>query len=73
MTKQNTKTTSTNQNTNNIKKFKDFESKSSYIRYLSSLNFTRSDIVKRFKEVDNINIRYQHVRNVLITPLTNKK
>lgn len=33
------------------------------VRYLDSLNFTRSDIAKM------LNIRYQHVRNTLVTLL----
>jgi len=39
---------------------------SSKIRYLASCNLSRSEISKM------LNIRYQHVRNVLITPLTSK-
>lgn len=39
------------------------ETKSAKIRYLDSEQFTRSQIAKV------LNIRYQHVRNVLITPL----
>lgn len=37
--------------------------KSSKIRQLSSLGLTRSQIASL------LNIRYQHVRNVLVTPL----
>ena len=37
---------------------------SSRIRYLNSIGQTRSQIAKR------LNKRYQHVRNVLITPVT---
>lgn len=40
-----------------------YKNKSAQIRYLDSLNFDRSSISK------HLNIRYQHVRNVLITPL----
>lgn len=39
------------------------KSKSSVIRYLAGAGYTRSAIAKF------LNIRYQHVRNVLITPL----
>jgi len=39
---------------------------SSKIRYLNSKQFSRSEISKI------LNIRYQHVRNVLITPLKRK-
>lgn len=42
-------------------------SKSAKIRYLTSLDWTRSQIA------DKLGIRYQHVRNVQITPLTGKK
>ena len=41
--------------------------KSAKIRYLDSKGFSRSEIAKI------LNIRYQHVRNVLITPLVGKK
>ena len=37
--------------------------KSSKIRQLAGMNYTRSQIAKM------MNIRYQHVRNVLIQPL----
>ena len=37
------------------------------IRYLDSQNLTRGQISKV------LNIRYQHVRNVLITPVKNPK
>lgn len=42
-----------------------FRTKSERIRYLHSLGFTTSFIAKA------MNIRYQHVRNVLIVPLKN--
>ena len=40
---------------------------SSKIRYLDSLNYTRGQIAKY------LGIRYQHVRNVLITPVKNPR
>lgn len=40
-----------------------YESKSAAIRDLNAKGYTRSQIAKM------LNIRYQHVRNVLITPL----
>ncbi len=43
-----------------------FETKSAKIRYLNSVGKTRSEIAKILE------IRYQHVRNVLITPLKRK-
>ncbi len=42
-------------------------SKSAKIRFLTSLEWTRSQIAT------HLDIRYQHVRNVQITPLTSKK
>lgn len=41
-----------------------FKHTSTKVRYLHSLGMTTSDISKTLK------IRYQHVRNVLITPVT---
>lgn len=41
--------------------------KSSKIRYLAASGMSRGDIAKA------LNIRYQHVRNVLITPVKNAK
>ena len=41
--------------------------KSAKIRYLASQGWTRSQIAKF------LGIRYQHVRNVLITPVKNPK
>ncbi len=41
--------------------------KSSKIRFLTSLDFTRSEIATK------LNIRYQHVRNVQITPIKNER
>lgn len=43
-----------------------YDTKSSRIRFLNSKGFTRSQIAGR------LNIRYQHVRNVLVTQLTTK-
>jgi len=43
------------------------QTKSSMIRYLHSEGFSRSQISQI------LGIRYQHVRNVLITPLTGSK
>ena len=42
---------------------KKFETKSAAIRFLNSEGLSRSEIAKILE------IRYQHVRNVLITPL----
>lgn len=41
--------------------------KSAKIRYLDGLGWSRGEIAAK------LDIRYQHVRNVLITPLTGKK
>ena len=40
---------------------------SAKIRYLASIGFERGPIAKQ------LNIRYQHVRNVLITPVKNPR
>ena len=40
-----------------------FSTTSGKIRYLASTGMSRGDIAKK------LNIRYQHVRNVLITPI----
>lgn len=42
---------------------KEHKTKSAVIRYLSGTGMSRSDIAK------TLGIRYQHVRNVLLTPL----
>ena len=42
---------------------KDFPTKSAAIRHLNAQGWSRSEIAKV------MNIRYQHVRNVLITPV----
>jgi len=56
------------------KKFQTFSNVSTQIRYLHSLDFTRGEIVKYISAHGlNRSIRYQHVRNVLITPITNPK
>ena len=44
-----------------------FGTKSAKIRYLHSLKWSRSDIAAK------LGIRYQHVRNVLITPVKKAK
>jgi len=50
--------------TNNIdKQLATLETVSAKIRYLDSKGYTRSQIAKK------LNKRYQHVRNVLITPI----
>lgn len=46
--------------------FDKLPSKSAKIRYLNSLDWSRSEIAKE------LGIRYQHVRNVLITPINQK-
>lgn len=46
-----------------------FLTKSSKIRYLHSLGKKNSEICKLVKYEDGRNLRPQHVRNVLITPL----
>lgn len=39
------------------------KTKSAQVRYLTSLGYTRSEVS------DMLNIRYQHVRNILMTKL----
>lgn len=69
-----TKATKQTQAQDNVKTLADFNKvKSPYIRYLLGLGMDRKAIVARFKEVDGVTIRYQHVRNVEITPLKGKK
>jgi hypothetical protein len=43
------------------------ETKSSKIRFLNSIGYSRGQIAKY------LGIRYQHVRNVLITPIKTKE
>ena len=45
------------------KELESMTTKSAKIRFLDSQGLTRSEIAKR------LDIRYQHVRNVLITPV----
>ena len=53
-------------------KFSSFANVSTQIRYLTFVGFTRSEIVTYIsKNGLNRSIRYQHVRNVQITPITN--
>ena len=47
------------------KLYLELPTKSSKIRYLNSKDWTRGQISKKME------IRYQHVRNVLITPVKN--
>lgn len=49
------------------KKLNSMETKSAKIRYLTSLQWSRSQIA------DKLKIRYQHVRNVQITPVKKAK
>jgi hypothetical protein len=51
----------------NATKLAQFQTKSAKIRYLNSLGWSRGDIAR------HLEIRYQHVRNVLITPVKNAK
>jgi len=49
-----------------ISKYENLSSKSAKIRAMSADGYTRTQIAKI------LDIRYQHVRNVLITPLSQK-
>lgn len=46
---------------------------SARIRYLDSEKFSRSDITKLIPNASGGQLRYQHVRNVLITPVGKAK
>lgn len=67
MTKLNTKTKAVAKT--KTYKMEDYNSKSHMIRSLSGEGKSRSEIVKIISEAQGKAIRYQHVRNVLITPL----
>ena len=54
-------------NTTDRTKLKNLPTTSARIRFLDSLKFSRSEIAVE------LNKRYQHVRNVLITPIKNEK
>lgn len=45
------------------------DGKSSKIRYLDSLGWTRKQIVEKISSLYGKEVRYQHVRNVLVTQL----
>ena len=49
------------------KQVESLPTKSAKIRYLASIDMSRGDTARY------LNIRYQHVRNVLITPVKNPK
>jgi hypothetical protein len=75
-------TTTTNTQTQSNKKevnkehfnhLKSLPTTSSKIRYLNSKNYSRGEIVTIMTQHLGRPIRYQHVRNVLITPLTGPK
>ncbi len=54
-------------NKSQVTKLKNLPTTSSRIRYLTTLNWTRSQISK------HLGILYQHVRNVQITPIKNER
>ena len=56
--------------TNSIKdQISKMTTKSEQIRFLNSKGYTRSEISKTLTEYYGKLVRYQHVRNVLITPI----
>lgn len=67
-------TTNNNEEVDTLSFFNTLTTKSSQIRFLDSIGYTRSNIVKfmnkhsQHKKIDQ-HILYQHVRNVLITPI----
>lgn len=52
-----------------LEKYSGLTSISSKIRHLNSEGFSRGDISRIMTELEGRLVRYQHVRNVLITPL----
>ena len=54
-------------------KLKKLETTSAKIRYLDKEGLSRADIARSLKYKDGRELRYQHVRNVLITPVKNPK
>jgi hypothetical protein len=54
------------------KAIEDLTSVSARIRYLDSEGFTRSQITKMIPNASGNKLRYQHVRNVLVTPVAKK-
>jgi hypothetical protein len=71
------KVTEMKTNKNYVIDLSKYETTSAKIRFLASENYSRSEIEKILK-VNNVttkngdSIRYQHIRNVLITPLSSK-
>lgn len=64
MSKTNKSTNPTTTTTHNLEELMSkYQTKSGVIRFLDSEGMKRGDIAKL------LNIRYQHVRNVLITPI----
>ena len=51
----------------------DLPTVSARIRYLNEQEFSRSEITKLITNATGGELRYQHVRNVLLTPLSTKK
>ncbi len=52
-----------------LNELEELKGKSAKIRYLTSKGLSRTEIQKVFKEVFDISILYQHVRNVQVTLL----
>lgn len=50
---------------------KSFEHTSTQVRYLNSLGYTRGEIKKLLLKHCGKDKRYQHIRNILITPVKN--
>ena len=60
-------------NSSQTKTVKGLETKSAQIRYLNGIGFTRSEISTYLTKMYGKLVRYQHVRNVLITPVKQPK
>ena len=53
------------------KKVRSFKTKSAQIKYLNSLGWSRGDISRYLTKFYGKLVRYQHVRNVLVTEVKN--
>ncbi len=56
-----------------VKTIQDLPTKSAQIRYLAALDMSRGDIARYLTSIYGKEVRYQHVRNVLITPVKTPK
>lgn len=71
--KKNEQVKETNDRTILIEEMKKLSTKSSQIRFLHTNGISRGEISKILTEHYGKLVRYQHVRNVLITPIKKQK